>query len=339
LSGDLEEVPWAGDAFEFVFALVVEDEVGACEEIGDGARDEDLVRVGVGADALSDVHGVSPGTFGAPIVELHPVRELPRMETFDLLGIDLTDAARARVRVEPGLCAGDGRIFGGVLAASAGAIAARAVPDQPIVMLATQFLGAAGIGDELVLEHRTQEVRRMLTTSEIIGTVDDRAVYRASCIQVQPPSLPLTAMGPPMPDVASPSECPPRGYRWPDPVSISSWLDVRVAHLVASERRGRLWVRLDGVKQQRGAILAIAADHVAFVAQTMLEGDIRMLTLEQTLRLCPSHDVAAEWVLVEITLDAIDERVLHGNVLVWHAGGEIAALSQQTLLVTPARSI
>ena len=31
--------------------------VGPCEEVGDGARDEDLVRVGVAADALSDVPG------------------------------------------------------------------------------------------------------------------------------------------------------------------------------------------------------------------------------------------------------------------------------------------
>ena len=57
LCDDFEEVPWAGDAFEFVFALVAEDEVGACQEVGDGARDEDLVGVGVGADALPDVDG------------------------------------------------------------------------------------------------------------------------------------------------------------------------------------------------------------------------------------------------------------------------------------------
>ena len=35
--GDLEEVPSAGGALEFMFALVVKDEVGAGEEVGDGA--------------------------------------------------------------------------------------------------------------------------------------------------------------------------------------------------------------------------------------------------------------------------------------------------------------
>jgi hypothetical protein len=34
---DAEESPGSGDAFEFVFALVEEFDVGACDEVGDGS--------------------------------------------------------------------------------------------------------------------------------------------------------------------------------------------------------------------------------------------------------------------------------------------------------------
>jgi hypothetical protein len=72
------------DTFEFVFALVAKGEVGTCEEIGDGARDDDLVRVGVGADALSDVHGDASDVvvleFDLAAVETSADRESERMD-------------------------------------------------------------------------------------------------------------------------------------------------------------------------------------------------------------------------------------------------------------------
>jgi hypothetical protein len=51
---DGEEVPGGGDAFEVVFAPVVEAEAGSGNQIDDRARDEDLARLCGSADAMGE---------------------------------------------------------------------------------------------------------------------------------------------------------------------------------------------------------------------------------------------------------------------------------------------
>ena len=73
-------------------------------------------------------------------------------EALDLVG---DGPAQWVLPVTARLCAGDGRVFGGVLAAAAGAVAELVTPDRTLAVLSTEFLAAARIGDDLVLAHRT----------------------------------------------------------------------------------------------------------------------------------------------------------------------------------------
>jgi acyl-CoA thioesterase len=259
------------------------------------------------------------------------------VDVFDVLALEDLGEGRSRLPVVARLCAGDGRIFGGVLAAAAGAAAARATPDRAMALLSTEFLAPASVGDELTLEQRTRSSRRIMTTSEIVCSAPDRIVCVASCIQVEPPSERKNEFTAPAPHVPAPSQCPPRTYRWPDPASISSWLEVRVAREAYGQGRALLWIRLHGIEHQRGPVLAIASDHVAFVAGMMLGTGVRMWTVEQSVRFCAATGEQSEWVLVEVVLDAIDERVVHGQARTWTADGCLTALSQQTLLITAGR--
>jgi acyl-CoA thioesterase len=256
------------------------------------------------------------------------------VDVFDVLTLEDLGEGRSRLPVTARLCAGDGRIFGGVLAAAAGAAAARATPDRTLALLSTEFLARASVGDELTFEQRTRSSRRTMTTSEIVCSAPDRIVCVSSCVQVEAPSERKNEFGAPAPQVPAPSQCPSRTYRWPDPASISSWLEVRVAREAYTEGRALLWVRLHGIEHQRGPVLAIASDHVAFVAGMMLGTGARMWTVEQSVRFCAATGEQSEWVLVEVVLDAIDERVVHGQARTWTADGCLTALSQQTLLVT-----
>jgi hypothetical protein len=77
--GDLEETPGAGDAFEIVFASVKEHEVGAGEEIGDGARDQDLVGTCQRGHALADVHR-DPGDVVVLEFDLAAMKTRPDLE-------------------------------------------------------------------------------------------------------------------------------------------------------------------------------------------------------------------------------------------------------------------
>jgi hypothetical protein len=57
---DGEELPWVGDAFERMGAAIGERDARAANEVGDRARDEDFVGLGVRLDPLCDVDGDAP---------------------------------------------------------------------------------------------------------------------------------------------------------------------------------------------------------------------------------------------------------------------------------------
>jgi acyl-CoA thioesterase len=238
------------------------------------------------------------------------------------------------------LCAGDGRIFGGVLTAAAAAVATLVTSKRALAVLSIDFLAAARVGDELVLAPRSHSSGRSVTTSEIVVTAAERVVAVASCAMVSPSgtaapvesSRSVHAHAPS--EVPAPTDCPLRLYRWPDPASISSWLEVRIAADEFAEGRGLLWVRLDGVERQDGSLLALAADHVAFVGGTMLGANFVLRTMQQSIRFRAARHEATEWVLVEVAVDALDDRVAHGGTRLWTQDGRLLALSEQTLLVT-----
>jgi acyl-CoA thioesterase len=241
------------------------------------------------------------------------------------------------------LCAGNGRVFGGVLAAAAGAVAEMVTPERPLAVLSTDFLASTGVGDELVLAHRMRTAGRSATTSEVIGTVGEQLVFEASCLQLPRSTRadrPATT-GPVSDRAASyavrpPESCPLRPYRWPDPSAISSWLEVRVAS-DRDDGHALLWVRLANVERQEGALLALAADHVAFVGGTMLGSGAPWRTLQQTLRFCGSPGSRSAWVLVEVAVTAVDGDVAHGETRISTQEGSLVALSEQTLLLAAPR--
>ena len=68
----------------------------------------------------------------------------------------------------------------------------------------------------------------------------------------------------------------------------------------------------------------------------MLGPDVGMRTVQETVRHCV-RDVEAEWVLVEVRLDAVDEPIAHGATRIWTDDGCLVALSEQTLLVITHR--
>ena len=104
-------MPGAGDAFEFVFALVAKDEVRAGEEVGDGTRHEDLVGPGMGADALADVHR-DPSHVVVLEFDFTTVETGADLESE---GVDLvTDRARAANRPGGTVESGQHTVTGGV---------------------------------------------------------------------------------------------------------------------------------------------------------------------------------------------------------------------------------
>jgi acyl-CoA thioesterase len=211
-------------------------------------------------------------------------------------------------------------------------------------VVTTNFLAATRVGDELMLASRSRGSGRSVTTREIDVTVAERVVAVASCTLVTPSSrvAPVEPTGDMIAPVRSgaqaPSDCPSRPYQWPDPASISSWLDVRLADGAAdrglADGRALLWVRVDGVPEQDGPVLALAADHVAFVGGMMLSAGFGMRTVHQTVRFRAGPRDATEWVLVEVAVDAVDGHVAHGRTRMWTQAGRLLALGEQTLLVT-----
>jgi acyl-CoA thioesterase len=248
------------------------------------------------------------------------------------LGVERVGTGRWELDAAPHLCAGDASLFGGVLAGAVACAATEDVPDAELRLMHIRFLAPTRRGERVVLEGDRTETGRSAMDFHFLCRGRDGPVARASAHLAV--ARPHAWQRPPRdrepPRVPAADECPPRRYRWPDPASIMSWLDVRIAR--APDPGGTsaaLWVRLIGIDDPTPGSLSLIADHFAYVVGAVAGPAFVPRTIEHTLRFCaPGHGT---WVLVEVDVSCGSGAMTHGRAQLWSCEGDLLALAEQSL--------
>ncbi|RBY84364.1 acyl-CoA thioesterase domain-containing protein [Blastococcus sp. TF02A-26] len=192
--------------------------------------------------------------------------------------------------------------------------------------LSLSHLRPVRAGSELLLSARSPAPAGSLAHVGIEGRGDDGVAFSALAVTGPPAGSPD---GPPAPDVAAPEDCPPRAYAAGPGTGSSVLLDVRVAEErvdlgVASW--ARLWARVrcpvaDDVR------LAVVSDHVPYLLRCALPRLTGMATVAATVRAFGLP--VGEWVLLGVSLVAVDERMGVGRVSMW-SDGRLVGVAEQT---------
>ena len=197
--------------------------------------------------------------------------------------------------------------------------------------LAMSHLRPVRAGAELTLSARSLAPAGSLAHVGVEGHGDDGMAFAATVLTGPPAGAPD---GAPPPVVPSPGDCPARTYASGPGTGSSVLLDVRVAEErvdlgVASW--ARLWARVR-CPVGEDVRLAAVSDHVPYLLRTALPRLTGMATVAASVRAFGVP--VGEWVLLEVSLVAVDERIGVGRVSMWSEGRLVGVAEQTARLFT-----
>ncbi len=240
--------------------------------------------------------------------------------------------------VVPGISTGGGFLFGGC-GLGAAIAALEATTGRPVVWATAQYLSFARPGSIMDIDVVVAVAGKQTTQARAVGHVGGTEILTVNAALGQR-EFPESGQWVPFPEVPAPGDCPAREARWNVGDSILSRLDQRWALTPApmegaatSPVPGRcaVWTRLPELLTMSAPALAVLGDYVPLGLGATLEHDVTSNSLDNTLRV--ARVVETEWVLVDISVETVQQGFGHGHVYLWSEDGTLMATASQSALV------
>lgn len=260
--------------------------------------------------------------------------------TFALLDVQPGDEDhRFRFEARTALCTPFGFLYGGS-GIAASVEAAERFTDRPLQWITTQFIGSPVPGDIVDLEVVTPAHGHATTQSQVLGTVDGRAVFTSLCAHTVRPTGDgaqfLT-----MPDVPPPGECADMTEPFQRDLTGTFFdhLERRVAagkfalDAVDDPQTGSLslWCRIPGQTIGGGATQAFIADIIPLGVCAALGVMPGGTSIDNTVRII--DPTPSEWVLLDIIPEGFHRSIGHGSLRLWSEDGRLMGAAQQTCII------
>lgn len=261
------------------------------------------------------------------------------MDARSFLGLEATaDPCRFRMPVAPHLVTAGGFLFGGAGLAAA-VVALEEATGRPLVWATAQYLSYARPSSVLEVDVTPAVRGRQVTQARAVASADGAEVVSVAAALGRRPHDASGAWAQ-RPDVPPPEDCPPRP-RFPLPTAgtIMECLELRLAagRLLedldgpSADGRCALWARVPELGDETSAAsLAVLADFVPFGIGQALGRPAGGNSLDNTLRVACL--VPAEWVLLDVRVQAVAGGFGHGLVHLW-AGDVLLATASQSAIV------
>jgi acyl-CoA thioesterase II len=245
---------------------------------------------------------------------------------------------RWTMEVTPGLCVGNGFLFGG--SALAAAISAMEITSGRTCVWATaQYLSYAKPGEVLDIDVTIAVHGHQITQARATGHVGNREILTVNAALGRRPFEESGTWDQLPADVPSPDDCPPRELRLISDGSINDRLDMRIAkgrlHAeldgTLSDGTYRMWARIPEISSGFDASsLAVLGDFVpSGIGQALgIMGGGN--SLDNTIRI--AQLVPTEWVLVDIHIHAVENGFGHGTVKMFAESGTLLAVASQSCI-------
>jgi acyl-CoA thioesterase II len=255
------------------------------------------------------------------------------MDAVTFLGLEPTENPRHwRLPVTPGVCTGGNFLFGGA-GLGAGIAVLEAAAGRPLVWATAQYLSFARPPEVMDLEATIAVEGHHVTQGRVVGRVGDREILTVNGALGSRSDEQATGEWAERPDVPMPDDCPPRTH-WRDTTdddSISSRLDVRLAHAAEGTGRHALWARMPDLLEMSPAALGILGDYVPSGIGQALGLRAGGRSLDNTVRI--ARLVPTDWVLLDIRIHAVANGMGHGLVHQWAEDGTLLATASQSAIV------
>jgi acyl-CoA thioesterase len=233
------------------------------------------------------------------------------------------------VPLGPEMCGAADVLFGGW---SMGILceAAHRATGWPVRDLSVSFVRPVRAAVDLVVLTETLTAGGSLAQVRLTASTEDGIVLAGTAVTGLAEDSVTTALRPP--EVPPPQDCPPREYAGGPGAGTAVLLDVRIA----DERIGAgahsavaLWARLRcSVADQ--IRLAVVSDHVPYLVRRSVRGLAAISTVAATFRAVSTP--VDDWVLLDISLDALGDRLAVGRTAIWSAGRLVATAEQTARL-------
>ncbi len=252
-------------------------------------------------------------------------------------GLIRTGRGRWQMPVVRNLISGTGALFGGAGLGAAIEIAEHESA-RPAIWATAQYLNYAPEGSELVLEVNEIVHGNQVSQVRVIARSNDREILTViGAYGLRP--MDTAGQWAQMPDVPPPDDCPPRPLMDQHLGTITSRMDMRLAHarpvteFPASPGTGNsaLWTRFPGRPELNASGLAIVGDFVPFGISQALGMRAGGNSIDNTLRV--ANLVDTEWILVDIRIHAVHHGFGHGLVHLWTEDGVLLGTASQSTMV------
>ncbi len=261
------------------------------------------------------------------------------MDSRSFLGLQQShNPYRWSMEMKPHLMTGGGFLFGGCgLGAAISAL--EGTTGRPVIWATSQYLSFARPGEVLDVDVTISVDGHNTTQGRVVCHVGNREILTVNAA-LGSRDLVEAGQWERMPDVPSPSECPPREHFTDEGDSITSRMDQRLVkgrlhdQLPGEQGDGQtlMWARIpDVIEGVDATTLAILGDFVPMgVGQALgIRGGGN--SLDNTLRVAKL--VPTEWVLLDIRVHAVAHGFGHGLVHMFAEDGTLMATASQSCIV------
>lgn len=252
---------------------------------------------------------------------------------------------RWRLDIVPGLCVGRGDnrfLFGGAgLAAAVSAMESASA--RPAIWATAQYLSYARPGSVADLSVDLATTGKYITQARATLSCDGRTVLTATAAlgDRSEAKNALSDQWARMPDVPPPEECAESPH-WGSSDSMGQRIAFRAANGffgdVPTDRRRDPTGKLDFWLRPHEAdiavdriLLALAADFVTPGIRNAMGRSAGGNSLDNTIRY--GRLVPTDWLLCEVSIEAITDGVVHGSMLIFARTGELLASASQSMIL------
>jgi acyl-CoA thioesterase len=236
---------------------------------------------------------------------------------------------------------GSDAVHGGALLATAAA-ALEATVERPLVWLSGQFLSHAGANAVLDIDVAVLVAGHQTTQAAATVRVGDVEVLRAvAALGSRPNPLGDAAWATPPPDVPPPD---PTSTRVLGPGPIGRIIDRHRLHVALGRwfdefdgtpgpGRAALWSRvIEGPRVLSAPDLVVLSDFPILPMSDAFGVRVFGNSLDDAVRIV-RRDVAAEWVLHDVTTEAAAGGFVHTTTRLWADGTTLLAVASQTMVL------